>query len=626
MLTGVLPAFAAYEAHEDTAFVHPGVLNTEADLSRIAKAVESGEEPYLSGYNALISNPYAQIGAPRAVETITRGGSGANFALLYQDAARAYLCAIRWKISGDTAYADCARDVLNAWSGTLKTVTGNADRYLTGIYSYQLAAASELMRDYPGFETRQMQDMLLNVFYKPLTERFLYSSEYGKDHNDAHIMNYWANWDLCNMAAAMAIGVFCDRRDIYERAIEYYKFGAGNGSIYGAVPKLYEAGEATLNVPVGQWQEAGRDMEHTQLGLGLMAVMCEIAWNQGDDLYGWANNRFMYGAEYVAQYHLGRDVPFTEYNWYSGGGAWSSQSVISGTSGIRPVFEMIYNHYKNRKGLDVPGMEALLETVRPEGGPGGHASSFDQPGFGTLLYTRAPGDSTEAVLGESNVKPGIYRITSRKSGRALSEDADGYVRQRSVDGDNAAQLWRLRDLGGGIYKLINIATGNAMCVEDGNYKNAARIAAGSYEGKFSQQFAFLCFDDEWDKYYNGYYRIASVSSGLSLDVMSASQNDGADIIQYTYNSAANQQWELTWVAPDIAAAFLDKNTAYFCAEESARAIIAIYGETGMLQSVIMRTVTGEETVRFTPPSGGKVKLMLWNDDLVPLTVSEERVY
>lgn len=636
MLTGVIPAFAADEVHDDTAFIHPGVLNTEADLERIAKAVKSGEEPYLSGYNALISNSYAQIAAPRAAETITRGGSGANFALLYQDAARAYLCAVRWKISGETAYADCSRDILNAWSGTLKTVTGNADRYLTAIYSYQLAAAAELMRDYPGFKTEQMQDMLISVFYKPLTERFLYSGEYGKDHNDAHVMNYWANWDLCNMAAAMAIGVFCDRRDIYERAIEYYKFGAGNGSIFNAVPKLYEAGEATLNVPVGQWQEAGRDMEHTQLGLGLMAVMCEIAWNQGDDLYGWANNRFMYGAEYVAQYHIGQDVPFTEYNWYSGNpGKWSSQTIIAGTSGIRPVFEMIYNHYKNRKGLDAPGMEALLEAARPEGGPGGHASSFDQPGFGTLLYTRDPYDTTEAVLGESNVKEGIYRITSRLSGKALTEDADGYVKQYALDEDNENQLWKLCDLGGGIYKLINIATGNTMCVEDDSYSLGAKITTGSYEGRFAQQFAFLRFDDEGAerRYYEGYYRIVPVGSGLSLDVMNFSQENSADIIQYTYNSGRNQQWELTRVdpypeqqRPDREITFVNESTACFYAKESARAIIAKFDEAENLISVETKTVTGEEMIQFTPPASGKVKLMLWDDELEPLTASEEKVY
>jgi hypothetical protein len=199
---------------------------------------------------------------------------------LYVDAARAYQNALLWKITGNTANGNTARDILNAWASTLTTVSGNADRYLaSGLYGYQLANAAELMRGYSGFDVAQMQSMLINVFYEPLNERFLIGNESGTDHNDAYIQNYWANWDLANMAATVAIGIFCDRRDIYDVGIEYFKHGAGNGSIYNAIPFLHPGGLA-------QWQESGRDQAHTQLGIGLMAVTSEMAWNQGDDLYG----------------------------------------------------------------------------------------------------------------------------------------------------------------------------------------------------------------------------------------------------------------------------------------------------------------------------------------------------
>ncbi|WP_244491644.1 alginate lyase family protein [Paenibacillus jamilae] len=118
-----------------------------------------------------------------------------------------------------------------------------------------MANAAELMRDYPGFNVEQMQDMLLTVFYKPLNERFLIGNEYGNSHNDSYIQNYWANWDLSNMAATIAIGIFCDRRDIYDIGVEYFKNGAGNGSIYNAIPFLHPDGLA-------QWQESGRDQAH----------------------------------------------------------------------------------------------------------------------------------------------------------------------------------------------------------------------------------------------------------------------------------------------------------------------------------------------------------------------------
>jgi hypothetical protein len=84
--------------------------------------------------------------------------------------------------------------ILNAWSRTLTTVTGNADRFLAaGLYGWQFANACELMRDYSGFDLAAAQEMLVRVFY-PLNNQFL------TGHNDACSTNYWANWDLCNMA------------------------------------------------------------------------------------------------------------------------------------------------------------------------------------------------------------------------------------------------------------------------------------------------------------------------------------------------------------------------------------------------------------------------------------------
>ncbi|MGM9551326.1 MAG: RICIN domain-containing protein [Clostridia bacterium] len=531
---------------EKDKFLHPGILNTDADLTRIAEAIANEEEPYYSAYQAFTENTYTNIGTARAVGSVNRGGTGDNCALLYHDAARAYFCAIRWKLTGDTAYGDCARDILNAWSATLKSVGGTSDRYLLALYFWQITAASELMREYPGFELERMQDMLYLVCYKNISEKFLYSNEYAKDHNDAHVMNYWANWDLCNMAFAISLGVFCDRRDIYDRATEYYKNGAGNGSIFNAVPKLYEAEESELNISVGQWQEAGRDMPHAIMGIGQMAVTCEVAWNQGDDLYGWANNRFMYGAEYLAQAQMGHSVPFTTYYWYSGNpGTWSSQTAIATGDALRPVFEIVYNHYAKRKGYELPGVKEVVDYQSPEGGPGGHSSTFDQFGFGTLLYTRDEGDSTEATVPKSNVEEGYYRITSKRSGHALTVDSDGYVKQYAVDDENENQLWQLVDLGGGIYKIVNVATGKVMSIENNSYDLGALLTTSDYEGKYSQQFAFLCMEDDWDNYYaGGYYKITNVASGLGLDVLNASYDEGASVLQYTYNSGSWQQWDL----------------------------------------------------------------------------------
>src|SRR6266545_2780971 len=237
------------------------------------------------------------------------------------------------------------------------------------------------MRGYSGFDLARFKTMMLNVFY-PLNNQFL------TDHNGACITNYWANWDLCNMNSILAIGILCDDAAKYDQAVNYFKSGAGNGSIKHAVPFVYE------DQGLAQWQESGRDQGHTIMGMGQMGAFCEMAWSQGDDLYGYDSNRFMKAAQYVAKYNLGQDVPFTTYTWGTGQNcAQQSQTVISSASRgqVRPVWDILHYHYARRRGLSVPYITAMAESVRPEGGGGDYGSTsggFDQLGFGTLMYAK----------------------------------------------------------------------------------------------------------------------------------------------------------------------------------------------------------------------------------------------
>ncbi|RVX38701.1 alginate lyase [Nonomuraea polychroma] len=379
LLTRAEPAAAA---------THPGLLHTQADFDRMRAQVNAGAQPWKAGWDRLVANAHSQsTWTPRPTATIIRGGDGQNYPQLYNDIHAAYQNALRWKISGSTAHGNKARDILNAWSGTLTTVTGNADRFLAaGIYGYQFANVGEIMRGYSGFDLARFQRMMLNVFH-PLNEQFL------TNHNDACITNYWANWDLCNMNSILAIGVLCDRQDLIDRAVTYFRTGAGNGSIMHAIPFLHSGGLA-------QWQESGRDQGHTVMGVGQMGAFCEMAWNQGIDLYGYADNRFMKACEYIAKYNLGQDVPFTPYTWGTGQNcAQQTHTVISsaGRGHVRPVWETVYHHYAVRRGLPMPYAAAFVAQLRPEGGGGDYGTTsggFDQLGFGTLTHARVAATAT----------------------------------------------------------------------------------------------------------------------------------------------------------------------------------------------------------------------------------------
>ncbi|MET8213356.1 alginate lyase family protein [Streptomyces sp. NPDC005373] len=367
-------------------FTHPGMLHNAGDINRAKVRVAAGTDPWLSGWKRLIANGRAQsTWTPRPVATVIRGGDGQNYGQLFPDIAAAYQNALRWRVGGTEANAACAAKILNAWSSTLATVTGSADRFLAaGIYGWQFANAAELMRDYDGFDLARFQEMMVNVFY-PLNNQFL------NDHNGACITNYWANWDLCNVASVLAIGILTDDAAKYDQAVSYFKSGAGNGSMAHAVPYLYTDSDGYA---LGQWQESGRDQGHTMMGMGQMGAICEMAWNQGEDLYSYDGRRFMKAAQYVAKYNLGNDVPYTTYSWGTGQNcAYSEQSVISAASRgqVRPVWAQLHFHYNRRLYLDDKYISAMYYSIAPEGGGGDYGTTsggYDQLGFGTLMYAK----------------------------------------------------------------------------------------------------------------------------------------------------------------------------------------------------------------------------------------------
>ncbi|MFE8989981.1 alginate lyase family protein [Streptomyces collinus] len=368
-------------------FTHPGMLHNWGDINRAKVRVAAGDNPWLAGWNRLTANSHAQSTWTARPQSVVYRGSGTpeNYTLLYNDIAAAYQNALRWQIAGTAAHGDCAVRILNAWANTLTSVQGNADRYLAaGIYGWQLANAAELMRGYAGFDLNKFKQMMLNVFY-PLNNSFL------TNHNDACITNYWANWDLCNMASIMAIGILCDDGAKYDQAVDYFKNGGGNGQIQRAVPFLYPGVEG---YDLGQWQESGRDQGHTVMGMGQMGALCEMAWNQGDDLYSYDGRRFMKAAQYVAKYNLNMDVPFTTYTWGTGQNcAQQSQTVLGSASRgqVRPVWAMLHYHYGRRLLLDDKYIAQMCFSVAPEGGGGDYGTTsggFDQLGFGTLMYAK----------------------------------------------------------------------------------------------------------------------------------------------------------------------------------------------------------------------------------------------
>jgi hypothetical protein len=148
------------------------MLHTQADFDRMAAEVRADAAPYKAGFAVLAANSHAQsTWRPNPLATVVRGGDGTNVGTLYHDVHAAYQNALRWKVTGDTAHADAARDILNAWSARLTAIDGDADRFIAaGIHGYQFANAAEIMRGYEGFDLARLQNMMVDVFYTSSSE------------------------------------------------------------------------------------------------------------------------------------------------------------------------------------------------------------------------------------------------------------------------------------------------------------------------------------------------------------------------------------------------------------------------------------------------------------------------
>lgn len=373
-------------------FVHPGILHSREDLERMKNAVAKHEEPIYSGYMMFLQNPVSQYtykmqGPMEMVGRNPTMGQGTYDS----DANAAHQNAVMWAITGDKRHADKAIEIVNAWSKTLKSITGRDAVLMAGLGPFKMVNAAEILRyTNTGWSVSDIQQ----------TEKHFKEVIYPVLKDFAPFAN--GNWDAAATKTVMAIGVFCNDRNIFESGLRYYVAGHGNGRLTHYI----------INEE-GQIQESGRDQGHTQLGIGMLAECAEIAWKQGLDLYSYHNNRLLKGFEYVAKFNLGNEVPFTEILDHTGK-YHHTKIAIQDRGPLRAVYEQVYNHYVNRLGMQAPFTGQAAEKIRPEG-PG--RPGADHPGYGTLFFTRP---SAKVMITTAPAAPGGLIVTGSSKENTLT--------------------------------------------------------------------------------------------------------------------------------------------------------------------------------------------------------------
>lgn len=420
----------AYDSNRG--FRHPGGLHTDADFERIKAQLAAGNEKVTKAYNILKNAEYAQpTTATWPVETIIRGAGQQNYINAARGATIAYQNALRWKIEGNEKCAKHAVDVLMAWANTCKGIGGNSNYALAaGLYGYEFAQAAELMRDYQGWKAKDFETFkrwMLDVWY-PSAVGFQRGRN-GTWENGANKPgagwgvdgerpgHYWSNWGLCNALCLVSIGILCDDVFIYNQGLSFVKYdlAALTGScpnqkrtatdiwnnglteyIDNLIPNVADyAGETGAYGKVGQMQESGRDQGHAAMALGLAVDICQTAWNQGDDLYSYHDNRMAAGIEYIAAYNNAakEDLPWVNYHyadcrtaWH---GAWNQTGPsVSARGTTRCYWARVIGHYEGVKGVKMPFAEMALDAMGIDGGPGGGTSgAYDHMGYSVLTCT-----------------------------------------------------------------------------------------------------------------------------------------------------------------------------------------------------------------------------------------------
>ena len=160
------------------------------------------------------------------------------------------------------------------------------------------------------------------------------------------------NWGAIVNRCRMACAIFLEDSVLYQASIDYFLYANDNG----ALPRYISE--------TGQCQETGRDQAHVQLGLGALCDICEMAWLQGDDLWGAFDNRLMKGLEYTAKYNLGYDVPFETWEDCTGLYCDWTEPGAMGSGRIRCIYDAAYEHYTTVKGLKMPYTKKLLDLQR----------------------------------------------------------------------------------------------------------------------------------------------------------------------------------------------------------------------------------------------------------------------
>lgn len=410
---------SAVEITDSDGFIHPGITMTKQDLDRMQSHVRKGDEPWISAFM-----DFASLAKSNKSPRIHYGDGSdehdyVNVAyndymigrLIRTDSDTCFAQTIMWYITGDDVYRENAMYILRQWSKMQSLQTMNDEQLYFGTAIYKLAFSAEILRYTPYNKTEEL------MWTDADTVAFTHLLEltYDKYNRWWHFMNQHG----INNTAFMASAIFRSDNEDFAAAVERTTVNSlydnpRNGSILSVIREVSYRGQTNL-----QHCEMGRDQGHAYGDIGALSVCAMTAQRQnakvdpvtgeltdgknGVSVFEFADNRLLFGANYISKYNFGIDVPFLPVEVGEKASAMWYYSINNTNRGLLyPNIGILYNFYKYELGWDMsdPRIEYVAkayECMLPEG------ESQDFLGNSTLLF------SGEAAFG--TVKPEIAQYS-----------------------------------------------------------------------------------------------------------------------------------------------------------------------------------------------------------------------
>lgn len=354
-------ATPALTAEPPRTFQHPGVLSKQADLAALPKRITT-DPVTKAGFEKLKASPFADPARPATpfpVVYVVASGGNKYEAAFRNDGHAAYATALMWVITGEKRYRDKSIAILDAWATTFQSLQVEAgiptQVRLEAAWAAPIwIAAADIIRYYDrgaaGWTPGQIAtfDGFLNKVLKPARE--------ARTNNN--------NWGTSATVAIVAAGVYQNDSAAYQEGLALYKTHLASIS-----KKSGALGPDYL-----------RDPWHPQYTVLTWIQTCEIAWNQGDDIYGitldgQAQPRLALCLEHFSKLFSG-ELPDPE-------GLKAGHYKDSNKK--RQGYDMAYNHFICRKQMAaaLPTFAKMVPAWRP-GGMDEHFLGWDTLTHGEL--------------------------------------------------------------------------------------------------------------------------------------------------------------------------------------------------------------------------------------------------